>query len=233
MAFSDSFLNELIGRNDIVDVVSDYVRLTKKGSNHFGLCPFHSEKTASFSVSQDKQIYHCFGCSKGGGVVNFIMEIENLSYPDAVRFLAKRVGMDVPEDGGKDERARRERIFAVNREAARFFHEQLSQNAGKAMVEYMAKRQITKKYATVFGIGAAPDSWDALLNALKSRGFSVQDMADAGLILKGKSGYYDRFRNRLMFPIIDVRGEVIGFGGRVMDDSTPKYLNSPESAVFN
>ena len=233
MAFSDSFLNELVSRNEISDVVSDYVHLVKKGSNYFGLCPFHSEKTASFSVSQDKQIYHCFGCSKGGGVINFIMEIENLSYPDAVRFLAKRVGMEVPEDGSRDDAVRRERIYAVNREAARFFYETLYGPDGKAMTEYMARRRITRKFAVRFGIGAAPDSWDALLNALKARGFTIREMADAGLIIKGNKGYYDRFRNRLMFPIIDVRGEVVGFGGRVMDDSKPKYLNSPESPVFS
>lgn len=234
MAFPDSFLNELVSRNEISDVVSDYVHLSRKGSNLFGICPFHSEKTASFSVSTDKQIYHCFGCSKGGGVINFIMEIENLSYPDAVRFLAKRAGMEVPEDGGKDERARRERLYAVNRAAARFYHECLASPQCKKMVEYVARRGISGRYAVKFGIGAAPDAWDMLTAVLKKQGFTLQEMADAGLILKNKNGgYYDRFRNRLMFPIIDVRGEVVGFGGRVMDDSTPKYLNSPESAIFS
>ena len=234
MAFSDDFLSELVARSDIMDIVSEYVPLTRKGSNYFGLCPFHSEKTASFSVSPDKQIYHCFGCGKGGGVVNFIMEIEGLSFPDAVAFLAKRAGLEVPDDRPAADREKRARLLRLNKDAARFFHASLQRGDCPEAAEYMAKRAISKGAATRFGVGAAPDSWDSLLRAMTALGYSKQDMLDVGLLVRGKNGgAYDRFRNRLMFPIIDIRGDVIGFGGRVLDDSKPKYLNSPESIVFN
>ncbi|MBQ4369850.1 MAG: DNA primase [Oscillospiraceae bacterium] len=234
MAFSDDFLSELVARSDITDIVSEYVQLTRKGSNYFGLCPFHSEKTASFSVSPDKQIYHCFGCGKGGGVVNFIMEIEGLSFPDAVAFLAKRAGLEVPDDRPAADREKRARLLRLNKDAARFFHASLQRGDCPEAAEYMAKRAISKGAATRFGVGAAPDSWDSLLRAMTALGYSKQDMLDVGLLVRGKNGgAYDRFRNRLMFPIIDIRGDVIGFGGRVLDDSKPKYLNSPESVVFN
>ncbi len=234
MAFSDDFLSELVARSDITDIVSEYVQLTRKGSNFFGLCPFHSEKTASFSVSPDKQIYHCFGCGKGGGVVNFIMEIEGLSFPDAVAFLAKRAGLEVPDDTPAADREKRARLLRLNKDAARFFHSSLQRGDCPEAAEYMARRAISKGAATRFGVGAAPDSWDSLFRAMTALGYSKQDMIDVGLLVRGKNGgAYDRFRNRLMFPIIDIRGDVIGFGGRVLDDSTPKYLNSPESIVFN
>ncbi len=235
MAFSDRFLSELISRSEISDVVSDYVHLTQKGANMFGLCPFHSEKTPSFSISQDRQIYHCFGCSKGGGVINFIMEIENLSFPDAVRFLAKRAGIAVPEDDDRNERVKRDRLIELNREAARFFHDMLSDKRGKNILEYMQRRGMSTAMIKRFGIGAAPDSWDSLVRAMTEKGFHKSELAEVGLAVKSKKpgDVYDRFRNRMMFPIIDVRGDVIGFGGRVMDDSTPKYLNSPESIIFS
>ena len=235
MAFPESFLQELAERNDIVDVVGSYVRLTKKsGSNLFGLCPFHSEKTPSFSVSPDKQIYHCFGCGKGGSVISFIMEIENLSFPEAVAFLANRAGMQLPEQADDPGAKKRQRLLALNRDAARFFHAQLKTPAGQIARDYLARRQLTAQTVTRFGLGFAPDTWDSLVRAMKALGYSEQELFDGGLVRHGKSGgVYDAFRNRLMFPIIDIRGNVIGFGGRVMDDSTPKYLNSPETLIFN
>ncbi len=235
MAFPESFITELAERNDIVDVVSGYVRLSKKsGSNLFGLCPFHSEKTPSFSVSPDKQIYHCFGCGKGGGVINFIMEIENLSFPEAVEFLARRVGMELPEQADDHESRRRARMLALNRDSARYFHDQLSTPGAQIAREYIAKRQIRKKMVTAFGLGFAPDGWSGLIDAMHARGYTDYELFDAGLVRRGKSGgYYDTFRRRLMFPVIDVRGNVIGFSGRVLGDGEPKYMNSPETLVFN
>ena len=235
MAFPENFINELTERNDIVDVVSSYVRLSKKsGSNLFGLCPFHSEKTPSFSVSPDKQIYHCFGCGKGGGVINFIMEIENLSFPEAVEFLAKRAGMPMPEETNDRESRRRARMLELNKAAARFFYEQLSTPAGQAACDYMRKRKLSPATARNFGIGFAPDTWDSLTHAMKAQGFTEKELSEAGLVRHGKSGgVYDTFRNRLMFPVIDVRGNVIGFSGRILGDGEPKYMNSPETLVFN
>lgn len=235
MAFPENFINELVERSDIVDVVSGYVRLGKRsGSNLFGLCPFHSEKTPSFSVSPDKQIYHCFGCGKGGGVINFIMEIENLSFPEAVEFLARRAGMPIPEQTDDRESRRRARMLALNRDAARFFYSQLSTPAGRAARDYMAGRRIGSAAATNFGLGAAPDSWDSLLRAMEAKGYTGQELFEAGLARRGKNGgFYDSFRNRLMFPVIDVRGNVIGFSGRILEDGEPKYMNSPETPVFS
>ena len=235
MAFPEKFITELKDRSDIVDVVSGYVRLTKRsGANLFGLCPFHSEKTPSFSVSPDKQIYHCFGCGKGGGVINFIMEIENLSYPEAVEFLAKRAGMQMPEEVDGAESRRRARMLALNRDAARFFYEQLSTPAGEKARAYIRRRGISGAMAKNFGLGAAPDSWDSLKNAMREKGYTDQELFDAGLVRRGrKGGFYDGFRNRLMFPVIDVRGNVIGFSGRILDEGEPKYLNSPQTLVFD
>jgi len=236
LAFPQSFLDELVSRNPIDEVVSQYVNLTRKGSNLFGLCPFHSEKTGSFSVAPDKGIYYCFGCHKGGGVINFAMEIENLDYPDAVRFLAKRAGMEVPEDAGYQSTYRRqERLWALCKDAARWYHGKLQEDCGRQAREYLVKRGLSGGTVTRFGLGFAPDGWNGLIDAMTKKGYEKQDLLDAGLALKSekRGTVYDRFRNRLMFPIIDVRGNVIGFGGRVMDDSTPKYLNSPETVIFN
>ena len=235
MAIPEAFLQELVERNDIVDVVGSYVRLTKRsGSNQFGLCPFHSEKTPSFSVSPDKQIYHCFGCGKGGGVINFIMEIESLTFPEAVEFLAKRVGMTMPEQEDNRETKKRRRMLELNRDAAKFFYSCLSGPNGGPALDYMAKREITPATAKRFGLGYAPDTWDSLINAMKKLGYSEYEMFDAGLVRKGKSGgHYDAFRSRLMFPVIDVRGDVIGFSGRILGEGEPKYMNSPETLVFN
>ena len=235
MAFPQQFLDELVSRNDIVDVVSSYVALTRKGGNYFGLCPFHNEKTPSFSVSPDKQIYHCFGCKHGGGVISFIMEIENLSFPDAVRFLAKRVNMEVPEDNTDQEAARRrQRVLALNRDAARWFYQNLSTPQGAAVPAYLDRRQITRKTAVSFGLGAALDSWDSLLTAMLAKGYTKAELLAAGLVVQNQQGrLYDKFRNRLMFPVIDVRGDVVAFGGRVLDKSEPKYVNTQETIVYS
>ena len=238
MAFPPSFLDELIARNPIEDVVGQYVSLKRSGSNLFGLCPFHGEKTASFSVSPDKGIYYCFGCHKGGGAINFMMEVEGLSYPDAVRALAKRAGMEVPEDEQDQSRYRQqERLWALHKEAARFFHSQLYAPVGKEALEYAFGRGMSKSILTTFGVGYAPDSWDALVKAMKAKGYTEEELKESGLVsISQKNGnIFDRFRDRLMFPIIDVRGNVIGFGGRIIkkDSDAAKYLNSPETLIFN
>ncbi len=235
MPFPEKFIDELVDRNDIVDVVSGYVRLSKRsGANQFGLCPFHSEKTPSFSVNQEKQIYHCFGCGKGGSVINFIMEIENLGYRDAVAFLARRAGMAMPQEQEDAESRKRARMLALNKDAARFFYEQLSTPGGSRARDYMARRRISPATAKNFGLGFAPDSWDSLEKAMRQKGYSDFELADAGLVRRGKNGgFYDTFRDRLMFPVIDVRGSVIGFSGRILGDGEPKYMNSPETLVFN
>lgn len=237
MAFSAQFIDELVRRNDIVDVVSQYVRLVKKsGSNYFGLCPFHSERTPSFAVSPEKQIYHCFGCGAGGGVITFIREIEHLSYVDAVHFLARRAGMTVPEEDVPQEvRSRRARLLELNREAARFFYETLKSPEGAPAREYLARRGITAETATRFGLGYAPDSWTALSDAMMAKGYSLRDLFDAGLVKRSernKRSHYDTFRGRLMFPVIDVRGSVVGFSGRLIGEGEPKYLNSSDTPVF-
>ena len=233
--FSQTFLDELIARNDIVDVVGSYVALTPKGGSYWGCCPFHNEKTPSFHVLQDKQFYHCFGCKKGGGVINFIMEIENLSYSDAVRFLAKRVNMEVPEDrASADANRLRKRLLALNRDAARWYYDVLQSSDGAAVRAYLDKRAIQRKIAVRFGMGASPDSWDALLRAMTTKGYTKQELLTAGLIVANKTGgFYDKFRNRLMLPVIDVRGDVVGFGSRVIDKSEPKYMNSTETPVYS
>ena len=234
MAFPPSFIDELIARNPIEDVVGQYVSLKRSGANLFGLCPFHGEKTASFSVNPSKGIYYCFGCHKGGGAVNFMMEIEGLSYPDAVRALAKRAGMEVPEDEQYQSRYRaQERLWALMKEAGRFFHAQLFSPAGAECLQYVQQRGLSKAIVTTFGIGFAPNSWNALVDAMKKKGYTDQELKDADLVGEKNGRIYDRFRNRLMFPIFDVRGNVIGFGGRVLDDSKPKYLNSNETLIFN
>ena len=235
MAIPSAFIDELVARSDIVDVVSDYVTLTPKGGSYWGLCPFHGEKTASFHVLPDRQIYHCFGCGKGGGVISFVMELENLPYVDALRLLAKRAGMEFPEgDLDESSRRRRGRLLALNKEAARYFHSQLHAPQGQPGLDYLRGRGLSKGIMTRFGLGYAPEGWDGLIKAMAQKGYDKRDLLDAGLAVSNqKGGIYDRFRNRVMFPIIDLRGDVIGFGGRVLGDGTPKYLNSPDTPVFN
>lgn len=248
MPFPEAFLQELEEKNPIEDVVGQYVSLTRRGSNLFGLCPFHNEKTPSFSVAPEKGIFYCFGCHKGGGAVNFIMEIEGLDYPDAIRFLAKRAGMEVPEDDPRrvSSLRRKEHLWKLCRDAARFYHNTLKSPQGREGLQYLLSRGLTKKTIVSFGLGFAPNQWDGLKKAMLEKGYTIEDLQDAGLVRtkhrqktdeNGNTvdsvSTYDWFRNRVMFPIIDVRGNVIGFGGRVMDGSEPKYLNSPESMIFN
>lgn len=235
MAIPSSFIDDLVARSDIVDVVSDYVKLTPKGGSYWGLCPFHGEKTPSFHVRADQQNYHCFGCGKGGGVISFVMEVENLPYLDALRLLAKRAGVEFPEQN-MDQRSRRKRarLLELNKEAARFFHSQLHGPAGRQGLEYLQRRGLSRGIMTRFGLGFAPDNWDSLIRAMAQKGYEKGDLLEAGLAVSSQKGrIYDRFRGRVMFPIIDLRGDVIGFGGRVMGDGAPKYLNSPDSPVFN
>ena len=232
---SPAFMDELIARNDIVDVVSGYVSLTQKSGSYWGCCPFHNEKTPSFHVLPDKQFYHCFGCKKGGGVINFVMEIENLSYIDAIHFLARRVNMEVPDDRENAEaERRRRRLLELNRDAARWYYQVLQSADGAAVRAYLDKRAISRKIAVRFGMGASPDRWDALMRAMTAKGYTKQELLTAGLIVANKNGsFYDKFRNRLMLPVIDVRGNVVGFGSRVIDKSEPKYMNSTETPVYS
>ena len=236
MAIDRSFLDELNARNDIVDVVSSYVPMKRQGANYFGLCPFHNEKSPSFSVSPDKQIFHCFGCGAGGGVISFIMRAEGLEFRDAVQFLADRCGLKVPEDKNADPRAahRRERVLALMKDAARFYYDTLWKPENRGVQQYFAGRGLTRKTMNRFGLGYAPDSFHATMDAMQAKGYSRDELLDAGLVVRNEKGHvYDKFRGRVMFPIIDVRGQVVAFGGRVMDDSKPKYLNSPETFLFH
>ena len=235
MAFPKSFLEELVARNDILDVVGGYVTLQPKGGSYWGCCPFHNEKTPSFHVLPDRQYYHCFGCKKGGGVINFIMEIENLSYPDAVHFLAKRVNLPVPVDREAAEADRlRSRLLALNRDAARYYYDILQKPEGAAVQAYLNRRQIRRGIAVRFGMGAAPEGWDRLMRAMTAKGYSKQELIKAGLIVQNKNGgLYDKFRNRLILPVVDVRGDVVGFGSRVIDKSEPKYMNTSETLVYS
>lgn len=233
MPISDSFLQELRVKNDINDIISGYVSLKKRGSTYIGLCPFHNEKTPSFTVYPDTQSFYCFGCGAGGDAVTFIRRIENLDYLDAVKLLAQRAGLQMPDDGYDDSLSKkRKTVFEINRAAARFYHSYMMSSEGQKGLNYFLNRGLTKKTITKFGLGYAPDTWDSLLRHLKDKGFSVSDMAIAGVIKKGNKGYYDIFRNRVMTPIIDVRGNVIAFGGRVLDDSKPKYINSSDTLVY-
>ena len=236
MTFTQSFMDELMARSDIVDVVSGYVTLTRHGSNLFGLCPFHSEKTPSFSVAPDKQMYHCFGCKKGGDVINFIMDIEGLTFPEAVRFLAKRANIPMPEEseGASAAERLRRRVLELNRTAAHWYYDQLQGPQGQAVQAYLDKRQIRRGVAVRFGMGASLDQWDALLRAMTAQGFTKSELLAAGLVVQGKSGnLYDKFRNRLMLPVIDIRGDVVGFGSRVIDNSEPKYMNTTETVAYS
>lgn len=233
MAFPESFIDDLAARSDIYDIVSRYVTLKKSGSNWFGLCPFHSEKTGSFSVNTEKQIYHCFGCGAGGSVYNFIMQIENLTFPEAVEFLANLAGIPLPQQDTR-EQDNRKRLLECSRDAARFFFQVLHSPEGRIGYDYLMRRGLHPNTIKHFGLGFAPDSWDKLMNHLTAKGYTKSEMRELGLIKTNqKGGFYDQFRNRIMFPIIDIRGNVIAFGGRVMDDSKPKYLNSPEHKLFS
>lgn len=232
----DDTIERVRSSNNIVDIVSEYLTLKRTGSNYVGICPFHSEKTPSFTVSDTKQFYHCFGCGEGGDVISFIMKKENLSFPEAVKFLADKAGIPLKEKEFKKNKElenKKAKLYEINREAARYFYKNLKAN--NQALFYLKQRAIDKRTATVFGLGFADRSWDSLYSYLTRKGYKEADIEKAGLIIKkkGKDGYYDRFRNRIIFPIIDTRGRVIAFGGRVIDSSNPKYLNSPETPVFS
>lgn len=235
MAFDQSFLDELTARSDIVDVVSRYVQLKRSGANYFGLCPFHNEKSPSFSVSPDKQIFYCFGCGQGGGVISFIMRAEGLEFPDAVAFLAKQCGLPIPEDKHDPQAGRRrERLLNLMRDAARFYYAELWKPENARVQQYFARRGLRRGTMNRFGLGYAPDSFFATMDAMLAKGYSKEELLACGLAARSEKGnLYDKFRGRVMFPIIDQRGNVIAFGGRVMDDSKPKYLNSPETSIFH
>ncbi len=236
----DEIIDEIRAGSDIVDVISDYVRLKKQGRNYVGLCPFHNEKTPSFIVSPEKQIYRCFGCGEGGNVFSFLMKIDGLSFPEAVKALARRAGITVPEVDDPERNARsreRDKAYEVNELAKNFFQYILhNHKIAAAARSYLEHRGITTETAEEFQIGFAPPSWDGLIQFMQKKGFPGEELVQLGLALprtKGRPGYYDRFRNRIIFPIWNTQGKVAGFGGRVLDDSLPKYLNSPETPVFN
>ena len=238
MRIPDEFIEELRQRNDIESVVSSYVTLKRRGSTSVGLCPFHSEKSPSFTVYPSSNSYYCFGCGAGGDPITFIRGIENLDYIEAVRFLADRCGMRMPESGYDDTMQKlRVKIYEINRAAARFFHEQLKTPEGKVGLDYFKERELSAKTIKHFGLGYAPESWDALYKHLRGLGFTDDLIFQADLISKRKSGngYYDRFRGRAMYPIIDLRGNVIAFGGRRInneDKSVAKYINSSDTPVY-
>ncbi len=235
MAFPETFLQELKMRNDITEIVSAYVSLKRRGRNMVGLCPFHGEKTPSFNIYTENASFYCFGCGVGGDVISFIMKIENLDYVDAVKFLAQRAGMEMPENSYDDSMSRlRNRVFEANREAARFYYSSLTSPIGAKGLEYFHGRSLSDRTIRHFGLGFADDSWDSLCVYLKNKGFKDNEIvaANLGVQRKNGKGIYDRFRNRVMFPIIDLRGNVIAFGGRIMTDEKPKYLNTSDTPVF-
>ena len=237
MAISERFIQELQERVDIEEVISSHITLRRRGKTLVGLCPFHNEKTPSFTVYPDTNSFYCFGCGAGGDVISFIRRIDNLDYVEAVKTVAQMAGMSMPEDGYDDTLAkRRMRLLAANREAARFFNACLMDEKNRPALDYFLRRALTPATIRHFGLGYAPDSWHALTEHLRSKGFTYEEMVLANLVRcsdkNGKANYYDNFRNRVMFPIIDLRGNVIAFGGRVMDDSKPKYINTSDTPVY-
>lgn len=234
MRFSDEFLSEVRDRNDIVDVISPYVDLRVRGPLATGLCPFHNEKTPSFTVYINTQSYYCFGCGSGGDAIIFIKNIENLAYTEAVTLLAERSGLPLPADGYDDGVAKmKRRMLDANREAAKFFHSCMLRPEGKTGLDYFLDRGLSMDTIRHFGLGYAPDKWDGLIKHMKSKGYTEQELIAADLAKKTQKGYVvDTFRNRAMFPIIDVKGSVIAFGGRVLDDSKPKYVNTSDTLVY-
>lgn len=232
-SLSDSFLQELRLKIDVVDLISSYVSLKKRGNTYVGLCPFHNEKTPSFTVYENTQSFYCFGCGAGGDGVSFMRKIENLDYIDAVKVLAQRAGMQMPDDGYDDSLSKKRRtVLEINRETARFYHNYMMSEQGKVGLQYFLNRGLSQKTIRHFGLGYAPNKWDELLKHLKSKGYNVSDMLAAGVVRKSEKGYYDYFRNRVMTPIIDVRGNFIAFGGRVLDDSKPKYINTSDTLAY-
>ena len=237
MRFDDSKIEEIKSRVDIVELASEYLTLKKAGRNYLGLCPFHQEKTPSFTVNREKQIFYCFGCGEGGNAISFLMKISNKSFPEAIRHLAEKTGVILPaKTMNRQERERetlREELLKLNLSAAQFYARNLVSAAGRGSREYLAKRSVSEETVRAFRLGFAPDSWRALADNLDGAGLSLKSAEQAGLVIAGKEGgYYDRFRGRLIFPIEDVSGDIVAFGGRIMDQGEPKYLNSPESPVY-
>lgn len=237
MYYSDDLIEEIRSRNDIVDVVSSYVKLQKKGSTYFGLCPFHSEKSPSFSVTPSKQMYYCFGCGAGGNAYTFIMKYENYSFTEAVKVLADRAGIALPEGGYSEEDKRRadlkNRLLEANKEAAKYYYHILKSERGAQGYEYLRNRGLSDETITGFGLGFSTNYTNDLYDYLKSKGFEDNVLKEAGLFNYSEKKVYDKFSGRVMFPIMDVNNRVIGFGGRVMGDAQPKYLNSPETILFD
>lgn len=236
MRISDDFLSELKYRNDLSEIAANYVQLKRRGRNLVGLCPFHGEKTPSFNIYSENGSFYCFGCGAGGDVITFIMRIENLDYIEAVRFLAQRAGMSMPEDSVDDSLSKlRTRVFEANREAARFYYAKLNAREGRAALDYLHRRALSDKTIRHFGLGYAPNSRFALTNHLRQKGFTDAELVAANLVFKARSGngVVDRFYDRVMFPIIDLRGNIIAFGGRIMSDQKPKYLNTSDTVVFS
>ena len=238
MIYSDDIIEEIRGRSDIVDVISDYVKLTKKGSSHFGLCPFHNEKSPSFSVSGQKQMFYCFGCGEGGNVFSFIMKYENFSFLEAVKMLADRAGISLPEAPmSQTEKAQQDlktKLYDINKEAASFYYRMLRSDKGKRAYEYFTvNRRLQDETVIHFGLGASGTYKDELYRYMKSKGYSDELLKETGLFIYKENGVYDRFFNRAMFPIINTGNKIVGFGGRVMGDGEPKYLNSPETKIFD
>ena len=234
--YNDEILDEIRSRNDIVSTISQYMTLKRKGRNYFGLCPFHNEKSPSFSVSPDKQIFHCFGCGVGGDVINFVKKIENVGFLDSVRLLAEKSGIQLPNDISKSEEENiklKNRVYKINELAAKFYHENLYKPTSKIAQDYIKKRKLNNATLKSFLMGYASNSSNELLRYLKEQGFTEEELLASCLIGKSDRGYYDKFRNRLMIPIRDERGRFIAFGGRVLDDSKPKYINSPENIVYS
>ncbi len=235
--FDENLIEEIRSRNDIVDVISGYVRLKKKGNNYFGLCPFHNEKSPSFSVSQGKQMYYCFGCGAGGNVFTFLMEYENFSFGEAVEALAQRAGVDLPRQetpGMRQEADLRQKLLEVNKEAGKFYYMMLRSQQGSRAMEYFVKRGLLKETMQKFGLGCCGQYSDMLYRYLKQKGYEDSLLRDSGLITYDeRHGGRDKFFNRAMFPIMNVHNKIIGFGGRVMGDGEPKYLNSPETKIFD
>lgn len=236
--YSDELIEEVRSRNDIVDVISQYVRLSKKGSTYFGLCPFHNEKTGSFSVSPNKQMYYCFGCHAGGNVFTFLMQYENYTFGEAMEALAERAGVDLPKQeytaAQRQEADRRARLLEINKEAAKYFFVLLRGERGKRALDYFKKRALSDETIHKFGLGYSDQYSDDLYWYLRSKGYDDEILKDSGLVtIDEVRGGHDKFWNRAMFPIMDVHNKVIGFGGRVMGDGEPKYLNSPETKIFD
>ena len=236
--FSDDFIQQIRDNNDIESVIGSYIDLKRRGKNLVGLCPFHNEKTPSFTVYPDTASYYCFGCGAGGEVINFIRNIENLDFIESVKLLADRAGLQIPETDNYDDAIAklRRRIYEANREAARFYHETLFTEKGKQQLDYLLGRGVSPKMIKHFGLGAAPDDWHALAEHLKNKGFNRDELVAANLLRSseknGKRYYYDAFRNKVMYPVIDLRGNVVAFGGRVLDDSKPKYINTSDTLVY-